>query len=208
MSNTGSTQENHPPDGVRASVPSDVDVSQYESEYQLNQQDVLPVAKFFNQVGGDLSSLQRHNVDGKQVLKLDKDKVIPPTFQESTRHRTTFPHAAVAHTQPHNPHPLLDTQHEPQPSMHPLPPSSGVTLKDLEHIQKIEKKLSTTNRKVTTIDKRIATLESIVNLPKKKLKYNVKTSDVDCTTSNTDILVTTICDQINSGATDISISRC
>lgn len=197
MSNTEPTQANHPPDGPPASVPNDVDVAQYEREYQLEQQDVMPVAKFFNQVGGDLSSLERHNVDGKPVLKLDKDKVIPPTFQQSAHSRGTVnlpphPHAAMppppTHTQPHV--------------------TGGVTLKDLEHIQKIEKKLTTTNRKVTTIDKRIATLESIVNLPKKKLKYNVKTSDVDCTTSNTDVLVTTICDQINNGATNISISRC
>lgn len=196
MSNTNPTQANQPPDGIPASVPSDVDVAQYEREYQLEQQDVMPVAKFFNQVGGDLSSLERHNVDGKPVLKLDKDKVIPPTFQHSGRAYNPAPqpppgHAAIP------------------PSIHTSPPvTGGVTLKDLEHVQKIEKKLSTTNRKVTTIDKRIATLESIVNLPKKKIKYNVKTSDVDCTTSNTDVLVTTICDQINNGASNISISRC
>ena len=197
MSNTDPTQVNHPPDDVKTSIPSDVDVAQYESEYQLNQQDVLPVAKFFNQVGGALSSLEKHNVDGKQVLKLDKDKVIPPTFQQSSH-----PHNAVAHaTVPHS-------AIAPAGAYAHTPITSGVTLKDLEHIQKIEKKLSTANRKVTTLDKRITTLESIVNLPKRKMKYNVKTSDVDCTTSNTDILVTTICDQINSGATNISINRC
>jgi hypothetical protein len=192
MSNTDPIQANQPPGETSTSVPSDVDVAQYEREYQLEQQDVMPIAKFFNQVGGDLSSLERHNVDGKRVLKLDKDKVIPPTFQQSSQPRNSVPHTPPIHAAISPPSQV----------------TGGVTLKDLEHVQKIEKKLSTTNRKVTTIDKRIATLESIVNLPKRKLKYNVKTSDVDCTTSNTDVLVTTICDQINNGATNISISRC
>lgn len=176
------------------SIPGDVDVSQYENEYVLEQQDVLPVAQFFNQVGGDLTKLDRHNVDGAPVLKLDKNKVIPPTYQGQQ--------AAPQQVHQHNIH---------QPAAVSAPqvvPASTVTLKDLEHIQKLEKKLSTASRKIVALEKRVSTIESIVTLPKKKTKYNIKTDDVDCTTSNIDVLMSTLCEQITNGAVNINILKC
>lgn len=176
------------------SIPNDLDISRHEQEYTLQQQDVLPIAQFFNQVGGDLTKIDKHNVDGHRALKLDKNKVLPTS--QAVQQPTHQPvHVPMQTSQLSKPQPTVVS-------------AGAVTLKDLEHIQKIEKKLSTTNRKVATIDKRISVIESTLNVTKKRVKYNVKTDDVDCTTTSSDVLLSTICDQIASGASNITISKC
>ena len=175
-------------------LPVDVDVSRHEQEYVLQKEDVLPIAQFFNQVGGDLSSIEKHNVDGPRALKLDKDKVLPPTVRGQ-------PMVSQQHV-PNNQQSVMSTQMT-APTITP-----GVTLKDLEHIQKIEKKLTATNRKVVSLDKRVSTVESVVNVTKKRIKYKVETDQVQCTTTSADILIQTICDQIANGAQTITINKC
>ena len=77
-----------------------------------------------------------------------------------------------------------------------------------EELKKIEKKLTATNRKVVSLDKRVSTVESVVNVTKKRIKYKVDTDQVQCTTTSADILIQTICDQIANGAQTITINKC
>lgn len=131
----------------------------------MDRDDVLAVAGLLGTVNGALGEIDKRNVGGSnqfvQARKMDPKQAlrniasangvtagapgVPPP-----------PQASVAHTQPHNPHPLLDTQHEPQPN----------------------------NQYTESLEKRVLALESVVESYKKVEKfrrgisYNINTTKI------------------------------
>lgn len=175
---------------------ADVDTSRHDEVYTLRQEDVLPVAKLFNQVGSALTSVDKHNVNGVRAMQLDENKVLnvsTPSVQDSTM---AMPQQPVI-------------QNHPGISAIPVVTNNqSVSFKDLERIQKVEKKLTLTSKKITTLDKKIEAIDEILKLPSKIKKYKIVSDNTECTTTNINTLLTTLSNELQSGCQSITIQSC
>ncbi len=179
------------------------DLSKHEQEFIMQKDDVPAVAALFNQVGSALTKVDSQQLadgHGKKALQLDKDRVIPTHLQPGSAQQASYQQPVMHHPPPEvlSPPPI------------PPPTSSSVTLgvKDYEKIEKLEKKVSTLQRKITTADKALTSIKESLDLPKTLPKYKITSSDIDCTTTNTQTLLGIVYKQLANRASDITISKC
>lgn len=179
---------------------SDIQSEPHDEVYTLKQQDVLPVAKLFNQVGSSLTTLDSQSVDSKRVMNLDRDKVLPinippqqtnnnvPMQQDNNVPSATQKNTTIQQMVPAN--------------------STVVSMKDLERIQRIEKKLSTVTKKMSVLDKKLDAIDRLLNVPRGGKRFKISAGKTKCETSNINILLTTLADELQSGCSSITIELC
>lgn len=194
--------EENPPDSSQQ-PQVDFEKKHEQEEFVMTQEDVPAVAALFNQVGSALTKVDSQQLDGqshKRAMQLDKDRVIPTALQPGAR-----PQPPVLPSMPQT-----AQQHTPPVYAQPPPVASSVTLgvKDYEKIEKIDKKVSTLQRKLTTVDKAVNIIKESLELPKSLPKYKIVSDDVECVTTNTQTLLSVLSKQLANKSSDITITRC
>jgi len=167
-------------------------------------EDIVDVAKLFNQVGSSLSSIDKQNVDGSpKAMKLDKNSVLE--LQSGRKHAPVPPSpppvppvAPVLPVMPHQPvHHSANNITEPT-----------VTVDHKTYEQHV-KKLSTVTRKLNKIEKELVNIRTINKTNISPSKYKVTTSDgVELVGTDPALLLSVISSQLDKKAKEIIITKC
>ena len=194
--------EENPPDSSQQPQVNFEEKHEQE-EFVMTREDVPAVAALFNQVGSALTKVDSQQLDGqshKRAMQLDKDRVIPTSLQPGARQQPPVLPSM----------PQTAQQHTPPVYAQPPPVASSVTLgvKDYEKIEKIDKKVSTLQRKLTAVDKAVNIIKESLELPKSLPKYKIVSDDVECVTTNTQTLLSVLSKQLANKSSDITITRC
>jgi hypothetical protein len=162
--------------------------------------DALDVARLFNNIGSDLTAIDKHNVgDGPPAMKLDKEAVMGQYANQASQHQ----HPA------HPPHPRPVP---PRPG--PPPPHAGVATNiptvNIPHAayEKEKKATAALKRKVTKLEKDIKTINEVLSLPNSISRYKIITDDVDCTCSNVHTLLNVFTTEVQKRPKSITITKC
>jgi len=188
---------------VPASPSMDELISRHE-ESGARPEDIVDVAKLFNQVGSTLSSIDQQNVDGSQrAMKLDKNSVLE--LQAGHRSAATTPHPSPPPVPPVAPGSVIHSQ-PTIPTRNVTEPTVTVDHKTYDqHI----KKLNTVTRKLTKIEKELTNLRTIHKTNITTGKYKVSSSDgVELIGSDPSLLLSVISSQLDNKVKEIIITKC
>ena len=167
-----------------------------------NAEDVLDVARLFNQVGTSLTNIDHMNLEGNtNAMKLDKNVIL----NQLPRDTNPSPSGSLPVNTPSN------TVNHPQTTYTvPAPMTINTPAVTVDHktYDQHVKRMSTFSRKVSKVEKDLDALKTIMDVKSKPSKYTVTTQDVSLTTSCPMIMLSLIAKQIDSKVSEITISKC
>ena len=166
-------------------------------------EDIVDVARLFNQVGSSLSSIDKQNVDGSPpAMKLDKNSVLE--LQAGRKQAPIPPHP------PPVPPVAPGTVLHHQPALHPVNNITEPTVTvDHKTYEQHVKKLSTVTRKLSKIEKELVNIRTINKTNISPSKYRVTTSDgVELVGTDPTLLLSVISSQLDKKAKEIIITKC
>lgn len=186
------------------------DIETLKSRHEANtspsvdQSDILVTAQLFNAVGGELTKVEKHNVDGRVgAMNLDKDKVFSHRpIDDSVYNKSHTPATPIMPSMPENVHVA------PQPG--PPPPAlreTTITVGVKEYEQQ-KKSLSTIKRKLSKLEKQFVELSDIISHTHKQCSYTVVSDSVEFKCSNTTTLLKFLATELQSSPTSVTISKC
>jgi len=176
----------------------DAATAHHEQNASLSQEDTMKVARLFNNIGSELTNIDRHNIgDGKPAMKLDKNAVLQSAPPPPPRPGPPPPHAGVP-------------QQVPVPPAYSQPHVTNQPVISVPHNQyeRDKKVISSLKRKITKLEKDIKSVNDILNVPNSVSKYKIVTDDVDCVCSNVHTLVNVFTAEISKKPGNISITKC
>lgn len=172
---------------------------------EVTENDIMDVAKLFNQVGSSLSSIDQMNVDSNdRAMKLDKNAVLELQAGRSRPDPPPPPVPPVAPVVPQKVH--LPSISQMEATLNQSQPTVTVDHKTYDqHI----KKLNSVSRKLTKIEKELTNIKSINNVNIKPGKYNIVTSDgVELSATDPTLLLSVISSQLDKKTKEIIITKC
>jgi hypothetical protein len=159
--------------------------------------ETLAAAQLFNAVGTQLTQVDKMSLGdgGGSAMKLDKNAIVPQ----------------MQHDEPPPPRP---SPYPPTPQHPPISMQAGlsvntptVTVDHKTYNQHI-KKLETINRKLTKVDKELASIREVVSIPKSTCKYVIKTSNLEMTCRDPGTLLAVIAKELSGKVDSITLSKC
>ena len=180
------------------------DLIAHHEQATVGQEDIMDVARLFNQVGSSLTKIDAMNLgDGSgPAMKLDKNAVLAlQAGKQNPRPRPNPP--TVPPVAP-------GTMSAPPPSPSSLSPitSPAVTVDHKTYDQHL-KKLNSVSRKLTKIEKELTNIKTIHNVNIKPGKYKINTSDgVELIATDPTLLLSVISTQLDNKAKEIIITKC